>query len=282
MHLRRAVISTASALTLVAALVGPASAAHETKLIGLTVNGSLVQFTPETACAPSAPVKISGLADGETILAIDERPATGSLYGLGSTSRIYLLDATTGAATAIGSGPFTPALSGSAFGFDFNPTVDRIRIVSDSGQNLRVHPDTGAVAVVDTSLAYAAADANAGDLPGVVGAAYTNPDTNPDTGTTLYDIDAAFDRLVTQSPPNSGALNTIGDTVKANDLTGFDIAPGNAAFAAFKTTGSRAAGDCGQTTIATIDLTTGGTIRTWSVGTRTPFRGIAVDLPLPL
>ena len=33
-------------------------------------------------------------------------------------------------ARAIAGGPFTPALNGGAFGFDFNPTVDRIRIVS--------------------------------------------------------------------------------------------------------------------------------------------------------
>jgi hypothetical protein len=31
------------------------------------------------------------------------------------------------------------------FPIDFNPVVDRIRIMSDAGQNLRVHPDTGAV-----------------------------------------------------------------------------------------------------------------------------------------
>ena len=277
MHLPRAVVATATALSLAAAIVGPVSAAHGTQLTGLTVNDSLVRFTPATACDPTAPVKISGLAEGETILAIDERPATGALYGLGSTSRIYVLDAMTGVATAVGARSFTPALSGSAFGFDFNPVVDRIRIVSDTGQNLRVHPDTGAVAFNDTSLAYAATDANAGDMPGVVGAAYTNPDNDRTTGTTLYDIDAASDRLVTQSPPNSGVLNTVGDTVKANSLTGFDIAPGNVAFVAFKATGGTRG--CGATTLQTIDLTTGSTTNSWSVGTGTPLRGIAVDLP---
>ena len=51
-----------------------------------------------------------------------------------------------------GAPAFTPALSGTAFGFDFNPTVDRIRVVSDTGQNLRLNPDTGAVAAVDGAL----------------------------------------------------------------------------------------------------------------------------------
>ena len=107
-------------------------------------------------------------------------------------------------ATALGAGPFTPSLSGSAFGFDFNPTVDRIRIVSDTGQNLRANPDTGAVVSVDGSLRYAPTDVAAGRDPDVVGAAYTNPDNDPATGTTLFDLDAGPDALVVQAPPNDG------------------------------------------------------------------------------
>lgn len=277
MRLRRVAISTATALSFAVALVGPALAAHETRLVGLTVNNALVRFTPATACDPSAPVRITGLAADETILAIDERPATGQLYGLGRSSRLYVIDPATGAATALGSGPFSPALQGSAFGFDFNPTVDRIRIVSDTGQNLRAHPVTGAVVFTDGSLRYASGDANAGSDPDAAGAAYTNPDTDPGTGTTLYDIDAAIDRLVVQNPPNDGILSTVGRTVRATSLTGFDIAPGNAAFVAFKaTSGTRG---CGPTTLATINLASGTVAMTWSVGTRQPLRGIAVDLP---
>ena len=47
---------------------------------------------------------ISGMQPGEALLAIDFRPATGQLYGLGSTSRLYTIDSTSGAATAIGAG----------------------------------------------------------------------------------------------------------------------------------------------------------------------------------
>ena len=36
------------------------------------------------------------------------------------------------AASAVGAGPFTPALAGESFGLDFNPTADRIRLVSDA------------------------------------------------------------------------------------------------------------------------------------------------------
>jgi hypothetical protein len=275
-RLHRLALGSATAVILGAALIGPAAAAHETRLTVLTVNGWLAQVTPATACDPTDAVRISGLAEGETILAIDERPATGALYGLGSSSRLYVINPISGVADAVADAPFSPRLSGSAFGFDFNPTVDRIRIVSDSGQNLRAHPDTGAIAVVDASLAFDPTDANASVDADVVGAAYTNPDRDPATGTTLYDLDAGLDALLTQAPPNDGTLNTIGGTARLNDLTGFDIAPGNTAFVAFKATGGR---DCGPSTIASIHLATGGVVMTWSVGTHAPLRGIAVDLP---
>jgi hypothetical protein len=95
---------------------------------------------------------VTGLQPNETILGIDIRPATRQLYALGSTSRLYTLNPATGAATAVGA-PFTPALNGFNFGFDFNPTIDRIRVVSDVNKNLVLNPDTGAVQLVATDLA---------------------------------------------------------------------------------------------------------------------------------
>jgi hypothetical protein len=97
-------------------------------------------------------------------------------------------------------------------------------VVSDTGQNLRLHPDTGAVAAVDTALNFASTDANTGKPPRVGGAAYTNPDNNPATGTTLFVIDTGLDVGASQDPPNAGVLNTIlplgGD---AGDVLSFDI-----------------------------------------------------------
>jgi len=46
---------------------------------------------------------ITGLQAGETVLGFDYRPATGGLYAIGSTSRLYLINGTTGAATQVGS-----------------------------------------------------------------------------------------------------------------------------------------------------------------------------------
>ena len=167
-------------------------------------------------------VPISNLAAGERIVGIDFRPANNRLYGLGSTGQLYLINEITGAGIRIGT-PITPALTGTEFGFDFNPTVDRIRVVSDTGQNLRLHPDTGAVVSVDGSLAYAAGDANAGRTPGVSGAAYTNPDNDPATGTTLFDIDTALDVVAVQNPPNDGTLNTLVPLGLDAASVGFDI-----------------------------------------------------------
>ena len=97
----------------------------------ITGGTQLVHFNVATPGTLSSPIPISGLQLGEIILGIDFRPASGHLFALGSTSRIYTVSTTTGIVSQIGaSGAF--ALSGAAFGFDFNPTVDRIRVVSDT------------------------------------------------------------------------------------------------------------------------------------------------------
>jgi hypothetical protein len=101
-------------------------------------------------------------------------------------------------------------LAGTAFGVDFNPVPDRLRIVSDTGQNLRVNVDTGGV-TVDGALAYAAGDTNAGQSPQIAAAGYTNAVAGRvATATVLYDIDFAKDILVRQDPPNNGTLVTVG------------------------------------------------------------------------
>lgn len=158
---------------------------------------------------------ITGLQTGEKILGLDMRPATGQLYALGSSNRLYTINMASGAAAAVGTAPFSQGLNGSFFGFDFNPTVDRIRIVSNKGQNLRVHPVTGEIAFVDGGLKPGA--------PEVDAAAYTNNFAGA-TSTTLFVLDYNTDALYTQTPPNEGKLNLVGslglDVYKAN---GFDI-----------------------------------------------------------
>jgi hypothetical protein len=240
-------------LTLFAlAAVLTAGASAET-MWGLTEGMRLIRFDTNSAGTLSANVAISGLQSGEVLHAIDFRPNGGMLYGLGSTSRLYTINTMTGVATAVG-GVFGTLLSGTAFGFDFNPTVDRIRVTSNTGQNLRLHPVTGAVVAVDTPLAYASGDPNFGVAPNVVGSAYTN-NFHGATTTTLYNIDSSTGVLSTQIPPNNGTLNTVGSLgVDTTTLTGFDISGVTGmAYASLTSPGA----NVGATNLWRINLATG-------------------------
>jgi hypothetical protein len=157
---------------------------------------------------------LTGLQPGETLYGIDMRPATGQLFAIGSTSRIYAINMGNGVATAMGD-PISPVLEGTDIGFDFNPTVDRIRIVTNSGQDLRYNPNNNAV-TIDGRL-------NPGS-PVVTGAAYTNSFAGATT-TTLYDIDTRTSgMLFRQVPPNDGTLVPVGPlNVNIEGGNGFDI-----------------------------------------------------------
>ena len=59
---------------------------------------------------------------------------------------------------------------------------------------------------------------------GVTAAAYTNNDADPNTATTLYDIDSMLDQVVIQSPPNAGrSRRRASSGVDAGPAIGFDI-----------------------------------------------------------
>ena len=223
-------------LSVVILLLGANTASAQGQLLlGVTASNRLIAFSSSNPGQLLHSVPITNLATGEAILGIDVRPVNNQLYALGSTSQLYSGNYINGVATRVGS-PFTPALSGTDFGFDFNPTVDRIRVVSNSGQNLRLHPDTGAVAAVDTTLSYAPGDANAGRTPSITAAAYTNPDNDPATGTLLVDLDAALDVAASQNPPNDGRLNTLLPLGVDIARAGFDISLTDA-FVAYQLSG---------------------------------------------
>jgi len=188
---------------------------------GVTDTQTLVSFDSSDSSNLLTGVAISGLQSNEQIRGIDIRPATGQLYGLGSFNNLYTIDAATGAATQVGVGPFAPATNGSSFGFDFNPVIDRIRLVSDANQNLVLNPNDGTSTEV-TSLFYGAGDANFGMDPNIVGSAYTNSFAGAMT-TQLYGIDTGLDILVTQAN-SAGTLMTVGSIgVDLNDTLSFDI-----------------------------------------------------------
>ncbi len=122
-------------------------------------------------------------------MGIDFRATDRRLYGLGSTNRIYVIDTLSGGTIPQGTAAFFPTISGTSFGFDFNPVPDRIRLHSNARQDLRLDPDTGVVSARDSTLAYAATDINAGFTPYIVGSAYTNSIIAA-SSTALYTIDS--------------------------------------------------------------------------------------------
>ena len=262
-----------------AALSGPALAATA---FGLSLDGQrLVSFDTGAVQTILANNAIAGLNSGESLLAIDARPATGELFALSNQSRLFRVG-TNGAATLVPlSGTAIPALNG-AVGMDFNPAVDRIRVVTSTGQNLRLNPVTGALAADDGAtfgaIRYDAADPSAGLPPRITSVAYTNsPIGGPApgaTGTTLYGIDVQgqFDRrLVTQGSINStpvspneprliGVAGIFG--IFVGDLFGFDILTVggvNSAFLSGQTIS-------GGTAFYTLDLATGSTVFQGNIG----------------
>ncbi len=266
----------ASCLAAIVMLAGASQTAQAVPVYGVTTSNQLVRFDSVTTTTINISFPITGLQAGEQILGIDFRPANGQLYGLGSTGRIYLINTTTGAATQAGANPLSPALNGTAFGFDFNPVPDRLRVNSDADQNLRINPADG-VAVVDGTLAFMAGDVNAGQNPNVVGAGYTN-NFNGAATTTLYDIDSNLDILVTQNPANNGTLQTVGPLgVNTTELVGFDIITSgvtNTAYAALNLSGDTVS------KFYTINLTTGAATLSGTIG-GAQIRAIAVA-PAPV
>jgi hypothetical protein len=238
---------------LCASMLLTSTTAYAEGLYGLTNLQELVTFDSDTRSVTST-VGLSGFAtSGDFLRSIDVRPATGQLYGLSNLGGLYQVNTTTGALTSLGT---IPGLTGNARAMDFNPTVDRVRVLTSSGQNLRVHPETVAV-TTDTNLAFAVGDANSG-TPAVVNGAYTNSFVGATT-TTLYDLEAANNVLVTQAPPNDGTLNTIGsigfDLVDSSGFVGFDIS--GASGTAYLVGNSLFGGGLTVNSLYTVNLATG-------------------------
>ena len=258
------------------------------KAVAVTASNKLLKFNAGQPGRVLKTLNIAGLQAGETLLGIDYRVSKDQLYALGSSGRLYTINEDTAAASVVGV-PFAVKLEGTQFGFDFNPTVDRIRVVSNTGQNLRLHPDTGAVVdsnpaldgvQTDGKLTYAAGDKNFGKSPMAVGAAYSY--NKADTKiTTNFALDAATGALVTQGSregvtpavsPNTGQLFTVGNLGMAFNNASFDIqALSDVAFAALNSDGSNAS------RWVTIDLKTGAAKLLGTIGGGERVVGIALE-----
>lgn len=228
----------------------------------LDAGARLYKYNAKDPMNPISSVGISGTLSAEIIQAIDFRPATGQLYGLGSSSRLYVINPVTGVARPLGASTFTPTVNGNIVAFDFNPTVDRIRLVTNTGQNLRLHPETGAVVAVDGSINGPAGAA-------IAAVAYTNNRSGA-TSTVLYDIDIATKKLYKQDPPNNGTLVEVGPlNLDISAEAGFDISPDNSVALAVFYVGSKS-------TLAKVDLATGNATALGNLGNAANYLSIAI------
>ena len=317
-RLRRGTALAAGALALAVAAPSAAQAAPSSPAYGATANGRVLTFSLENPSNASSR-QITGLAGGDTIVGIDERPVNGALYavtkGAGGVGRVYVINPATGQATlafalvAPGrtspTGPATPiVLSGSQFGVDFNPAADALRIVSNTGQNLRALPSDrtpqpaniprfAGDTFTDGALSYAPISASPRPVEsGVNSAAYTNNDTDPATPTTLFDIDAVSQRdLVRQDPPNDGTLTKSADLgLGLRSVQGFDIRGADGAFAVLGgirlpsfieaiLLRSQITLPAVPVRLVSLNLATGAIAERGYVGTGSPLVGFTIDIP---
>ena len=220
----------------------PHQSANAEIIIGLTSQNSLISFDSATPGSVSTIGAITGLTAGDILVGIDRRPQlgpnNGRIYGLGvnfgtGTGRIYTVSEIDATATLISTlfadpsdttapFPFT-TVTGTSFGIDFNPVPDRLRAVSNTGQNLRINVDNGLVQL-DVPLSFVVGDPNFGDSPVIAGIAYSN-NFGGATSSVLRGVDIGQnpDALVLFSNPNGGVLQTSLDLPFNSGLTGYDI-----------------------------------------------------------
>lgn len=241
-------------------------------VVGLDASRNLLFFDTDQPDEITKTLPIKGVGTGETIVGIDFRPLDGLLYAVtkqDAVGRIYTLNVETGAAVKVSTlvaapgddNPFTGLDASTIFGADFNPVPDRLRLVSaDLDANLRIAvtavpagpgtpPATPALPAgstfTDTPLTIGGV-AGTGSQLAILGAAYSNPDTDANTGTELTYINFANSSLYVAATPNNGQLTlrgALGITLDpaSGGIGGYDIAlegRTNLAIAALRPTGA--------------------------------------------
>ncbi|MFG2022425.1 DUF4394 domain-containing protein [Streptomyces sp. NPDC048825] len=260
----------------------PAGSGGRLSAIGLTDKQRLVKFRVDQPNRALPLGKVDGLKGDSKLVGIDYRVQNGKLYGVGDRGGIYTIREIGAKATKVSQ--LSVPLQGNSFGVDFNPAANRLRVISDTGQNLRHNiddpagaPAAGATAVDGTLSNPPVPPATTGaTAQGVTGAAYTNNDLAAATATTLFDVDTALDQVSVQSPANAGNLAPTGKLgVDAGPSAGFDIytstrSGSNTAYAVLRVDGKQR--------LYRADLLNGSVART---GTFDSGRAV-VDVALPL
>lgn len=224
-------------VAVLALVTGLGVSARAELIFGMTAAGSgspepglgLVSFDSTTPGSITNIGAFTGVVAGQSVRSMDFRPATGQLYAVsstdnGSAAQLYTVDLATAALTPVGTGFSIAGQTTERVEIDFNPVVDRIRLITGNqgaNNNYRLHPDTGALVAQDTALAFAAGDPKDGNSYTIIGGAYSN-NVSGATSTTLYVWEYQSDALITLgspggSPvsPNSGQMFTVHSPLSA-------------------------------------------------------------------
>ena len=209
-------------------------------------------------------VTIQGV--GGRLVGIDFRPSTGEMVGVATDNRVYVIDPDSGASRPLGL-PFTPGLSGTSFGVEVNPVNDTLRVVSDTGQNMRLDLTTGAQVPGSPFTPL-----NPG-APHVVAISYSNSSFSTTRPATT--VEAAIDSATDQVLIGNGDPGTLSDGkslgIDIGDSAGADgsFIPGVGDVAYMVATPRGAAG----ANLYRVSLVTGRAFKFGPVGTGSPFGG---------
>lgn len=266
------------------ALAVAAPAASAVPLVAVT-SGSGILYFDSASPGFTESGAVTGLGPSQSLRGIDARPKTGELHAVAATSASannsnvfsYVIPRYRAQAEFAGVTPV--GLAGWAdvpAGWDFNPVVDRARLVNTNDENARINPFTG-LHSNDTDITPAATTT-------LIGAAY---DRNEDgaAATTLFAIDRNDSELVRVGgvdgtpSPNGGVATSIGPlgvVLAPTGDAGFEIAPDGTAFAALTADADN------LTRLYTINLATGAATPIGLIGGgSTEVRSLTVVPPLP-
>ncbi len=252
------------------AVLAAATLAHHAQaatLYGLGAGNELYRFD---SADPSSAILL-GTISQPGIVDIDFHAANGLLYGLTSSGSAYNINIANGAATLL----FAPGTTLSGIqNFDFNPAVDRMRLVGSGNANYRLVPDFITAPSAPGAAGTVLIDGFYGVPTGVdiVANAYTNAFDTPagdpaPHATTLYSIGSDGQLYIHSVGPEFNtmtAVGTLGFTI--DSPVGFDISATNEAFLSH------------GSDFYSVDLATGATTSIGSLGVE--LRGIAI-IPEP-
>lgn len=210
--------ASALALPLAAAATSP-TRAHQ--MVALTETGDLMRFGSKN---PRATERVTIKGATARIVGIDVRPRDRQLYGLASDGSIYRIASGNGRAVQVSRTTLVNITDPAVV--DFNPVIDRLRVVTADGRSFHVNVDSG---LVDDDRPLFTPDP-ANRFP-VSGGGYTHswPGRVAES-TGFYQIDNTNLRLIGREPAVDGTMvftstlsTPVAMTGGTKDLRGGDI-----------------------------------------------------------